>query len=303
MNLADVEPAMRIADVERDTGIGKDTLRVWERRYDFPRPIRDDVGDRIYPSDQVERLRVIRRLLDKGMRPGKVLLLDLDDLHALLDTHQVQLADPERQTRCQDFLEMLRTDRIRELRHGLNRILVREGLRQFITDTVVPMNAIVGDAWIRGDLSIPEEHLYTEQVQNLIRHAIHIQITDNLPPRMLLATFPDENHCLGLLMVEALSVAEGAQCTSLGTCMPLGEIAKYAEAAHYDVVALSFSAAYPARTVTRDLKMFRDLLPAHIAIWAGGAALNQRRIALPNTTVLTRIDGVPDLIARWRNQE
>jgi hypothetical protein len=32
------ETYMHIAEVERDTGIGKDTLRVWERRYQFPQP-------------------------------------------------------------------------------------------------------------------------------------------------------------------------------------------------------------------------------------------------------------------------
>ena len=31
-----------ISAVERETGLSKDTLRVWERRYDFPRPVRDD---------------------------------------------------------------------------------------------------------------------------------------------------------------------------------------------------------------------------------------------------------------------
>ena len=33
-----------IAAVERDTGLSKDTLRVWERRYGFPRPARDAAG-------------------------------------------------------------------------------------------------------------------------------------------------------------------------------------------------------------------------------------------------------------------
>jgi len=30
-----------ISAVERDTGLSKDTLRVWERRYGFPKPLRD----------------------------------------------------------------------------------------------------------------------------------------------------------------------------------------------------------------------------------------------------------------------
>lgn len=103
-------------------------------------------------------------------------------------------------------------------------------------------------------------------------------------------------------MVEAMCVSEGAHCTSLGTRIPLTDISKYAIDGRFDVVALSFSAAYPSRTVLKDLKQFRDLLPEGIAIWAGGAALNQKRLALPNTTVLTRIEGVPGLIADWRSR-
>ena len=60
-----------IAAVERDTGIGKDTLRVWERRYGFPQPGRDNFGERSYPLAQVEKLRIIKRLLDAGHRPGQ----------------------------------------------------------------------------------------------------------------------------------------------------------------------------------------------------------------------------------------
>lgn len=300
MNLSELESPMRIADVERDTGIGKDTLRVWERRYHFPRPVRDNLGERIYPFDQIERLRVIRRLLDKGMRPGKVLGLDLSELHLLLDQHTGQNDNPDRHATCLSLLKLLRLHRSRELRESLNRILLRDGLQKFITDTVVPMNSIVGDDWIRGDLSISEEHIYTEQVQNLIRHAIHSHVAGDKPPRILLTTFPDEEHCLGILMVEAFCVSEGASCTSLGTRMPLPEIARYAMDGPYDVVAVSFSAAYPSRNVLRDLKQFRDMLPQDIAIWAGGAALNRKRIALENTTVLTSLEGVPELVSCWR---
>ena len=56
---------MTISAVERDTGLGKDTLRVWERRYAFPQPIRDAKGERLYTPEQVERLRLIKRLMDQ----------------------------------------------------------------------------------------------------------------------------------------------------------------------------------------------------------------------------------------------
>ena len=296
------ETYMHIAEVERDTGIGKDTLRVWERRYRFPQPVRNADGERMYPFDQIERLRIIRRLLDKGMRPGNVISLDLSALHQLLQTHGGQEDDPARYAFCSGLVKLIRMHRGQELRDSLNRILVKEGIQNFITRTVVPMNNIVGNAWLRGDLTVPEEHLYTEQVQNVIRHAIQLQTAGTEPPRILLSTFPDEEHSLGLLMVEAMCTAEGAQCISLGPRIPLADIARYAQEAGFDVVAVSFSAAYPSRDAVKDLTHFRALLPDHLELWVGGAGISasQRRIQLPRVQIHTDIASVPDLVTQWR---
>ena len=42
--------AYPISAVERETGLSKDTLRMWERRYGFPAPGRDAQGERVYPA-------------------------------------------------------------------------------------------------------------------------------------------------------------------------------------------------------------------------------------------------------------
>ncbi|HET9593777.1 MAG TPA: MerR family transcriptional regulator, partial [Solirubrobacterales bacterium] len=49
-----------IGDVVRATGLTEATLRAWERRYDFPQPLREPSGHRRYPAEEVERiLRVV----------------------------------------------------------------------------------------------------------------------------------------------------------------------------------------------------------------------------------------------------
>ena len=45
-----------ICVVERDTGIGRDTLRVWDRRYGFPEPVRSEKGERKYSEKQLPRI-------------------------------------------------------------------------------------------------------------------------------------------------------------------------------------------------------------------------------------------------------
>lgn len=78
-------------------------------------------------------------------------------------------------------------------------------------DTVVALNGSVGEAWMRGEFEVFEEHLYSEQMRApLLRQAINsLPASANGQPRILLTTVPEERHELGLLMVEGLLALEG----------------------------------------------------------------------------------------------
>ena len=51
-----------IAAVERETGLSKDVLRMWERRYGFPVPERDANGDEVLSHMELLRLAMPRRV-------------------------------------------------------------------------------------------------------------------------------------------------------------------------------------------------------------------------------------------------
>src|SRR6476646_9307924 len=90
------DPQFTIAAVERDVGLSKDVLRVWERRYGFPAPNRDPNGERVYPVGQVLRLRLIKRLMDKGLRPGRLMAASVEELEALaVGSHTTRTPDAE----------------------------------------------------------------------------------------------------------------------------------------------------------------------------------------------------------------
>ncbi len=48
---------LRIALVQRLTGVGVHTLRAWERRYGVPRPARTEGGQRLYTVDDVDLVK------------------------------------------------------------------------------------------------------------------------------------------------------------------------------------------------------------------------------------------------------
>lgn len=298
------EQMLAIAAVERDTGLSKDTLRVWERRYGFPRPVRDGNGDRLYPFDQVDKLRLIRRLLDQGNRPARVVGASIEELTSLIDVTDAASQATTRPVTSVDvasFLQFVRLHRAIELRHSLQQMLLKQGLQRFVADTLCVLNAEIGQAWMRGELDVPEEHLYTELVQNVLRTAIGSQSSASGRPRVMLTTFPDEQHSLGLLMVEAMLVPEGATCVSLGIQTPIADIASAAAAGEFDIVALSFSGAFPVRQAIDGLKDLRRLLPHRIELWAGGAAVQGRHKRLEDVRIIDSLDDALIALADWRD--
>lgn len=301
---------LSIAAVERDTGIGKDTLRVWERRYGFPMPSRDGNDERIYPMAQVEKLRVIKRLMDQGYRPGRIVAQPMEALQHLsrgeasLQGGHESAVLAERED-LQAYIALLQSPDHEGIRRELLKTLSHIGLQRFVTDVVAPLTRLVGDAWARGDLAVHEEHLYTECVGSLLRQAIVAmpQAARGGQPAVLLTTFPQEAHGLGLLMVESLLTLEGCRCVSLGTQTPVRDIAQAAIAHGADVVALSFSANMNTNHVVDGLTELNLLLPASIEVWAGGGAPALRRRQIERVSVLTNLAAVTEAVGQWRRQK
>jgi MerR family transcriptional regulator, light-induced transcriptional regulator len=296
--------ALSIAAVERETGLSKDTLRVWERRYGFPVPLRDALGERAYPADQVEKLRVVKRLLDAGHRPGRVVTMPVHDLHVMADAAS---APPDRpasaaQAAVQSFVDLIRRHDVAALRRELGQSLSRFGATRFVIDVISPLNVAVGDAWLRGQMEVFEEHLYTEAVQVVLRQAI-AHMPDTAPggrPRVLLGTLPGEPHGLGLLMAETLMTLEGCACVSLGVQTPVWDLARAARAQQSDIVALGFTGCMNPNQVVLGLQELRAQVPAETAVWAGGAAPVLVRRRVDGVDPVASMDAMLELLRAWR---
>lgn len=285
-----------IAAVERDTGLGKDTLRIWERRYGFPQPLRDASGERVYPADQVEHLRLIKRLMDQGQRPGALLRQPMAVLSA-------QLAGTSKRVGADDSVEwiipLLKNREVDRLRAELAQRLARDGLERFVIETVSALNRRVGEGWMSGEIEIFEEHLYTELIQNQLRASIYALASRGARPQVLLTTVKDEEHLLGLLMVEALLVAHGVWCLSLGAQTPITDIVGAVRGTPTDIVALSFSSAYPRRKVRDSLGELRAALPEHTELWVGGGALAGRERKIAGVRVIKDLGAIAPALAEW----
>lgn len=291
---------LSIGAVERDTGLSKDTLRVWEKRYGFPQPERDKFGERVYPQEQVEKLRLLKRLIDRGHRPGKLVSRSVTELLQLVDPQPSRTSmSPEAAQPMQPFAAF-NTQDIADIKQQLRDRLARQGLRDFIMQTVAELHQQMSDAWMRGQLALYEERLYSEAIESTLQGGLGAIPMQNRTPRVLLGTFPNESRTLGLTMLECLLSIEGASCMSLGAQTPVVDMMLAARAQQADIVALYFSAAYPITQALEGLGALREQLPEPTQIWVGSANPAIVRRAPADVVALPKYDMVPEAIASWR---
>lgn len=291
---------LNISAVERETGLSKEVLRKWETRYGFPSPDRDFHGERIYPSEQVERLRIIKRLLDTGVRPAGIVKLQNTELRALAEQRVTEPASFTPEPLITQLMAYIRAHDSAGLYTILQRQLLTHGLSRFVMDIAIPLILAVGDAWARGDIPVYEEHIFSNAMQNILRHSAEILQDPNKKPRVLLTTPPDEQHGLGILMVNALFSLEGASCLSLGTQTPMADIQLAVENYPIDIVGLSVSIAYPARRIVPLLEELRQRLPEKVEIWAGGAGIERLGKPIPGISTHTNLAAARIAIQRWK---
>ena len=265
---SDAAQRYSIAAVERDTGLSKDTLRVWERRYGFPQPVRDAAGDRSYPAEQVERLRTICRLMDAGHRPGRIVALAPDALQALLPLapppapmDAVRMAGDG--TALEPYLALVGRHDVQGLRGQLGQALLRMGLEAFVVRLVAPMTTAVGEAWMQGRF-----------------HKRPVSRRDFI----------------------AQGFQGGGVALAGASVFSLFANPRAAQAAQADIVALSFSASIAGPLAQAGLRELRGLLPAGVALWAGGQAPFLQTRALTGVLALPTLEAVHHQVARWRHQ-
>jgi MerR family transcriptional regulator, light-induced transcriptional regulator len=261
--------SIRVAS--RLTGVSSDTLRMWERRYGFPKPVRNGAQVRVYTDADIERLVLISRALKAGFRSGEVIHRAADDLRALLvNSTRAELASDRRTPTIESLLGRLIDDDPEGLRDELRRSVALLGPKHFLTDVAAPLVESVGEAWAAGRIAVRHEHLVSEVLSSKLRLLLSAYDDQAGGPTVLLATLSDEQHGLGLEMVALYLALEGVTPRLLGVNTPPDQIAEAAIALSARVVGVSISEASEIPLTEAHLRRVLSALPAGTDVWVGG---------------------------------
>ena len=267
------EARYSIRVTSRLTSIPLDTLRMWERRYGFPRPERTQGGSRVYTGADVEALKLIQRALGHGYRPGEVvgktpaelmlLIRATADAPALAATAAPTIAT---------LLAALGRDDLSALRAELRQAAVVLGPRRFLVEVAHPICIRVGELWADGKLEVRHEHVLSECLSAQLRLLMSAYEDRPGSPRVLLATLPNERHRLGLEMVQVYLGASQITPVLLGADTPPEQIVKAARSHAVDAVGLLVTHASDLKKTADHMRWMLAELPRRVAIWVGGAA-------------------------------
>jgi DNA-binding transcriptional MerR regulator len=282
--------ALHIREVVRITGLRREQLYMWQRRYGFPAPLRDAFGDRVYPADQVARLKLIKQLLSEGWRAGAVVPLADTALQSM-----VGLAVAEPATLPAEFAQSVRLlaeHRIGEMQNHLSKLLVGQGLRKFLEQTLIPLNEAVHERVVRGEMQTFQELRFADLAQRLLRDVTRLVRPTRDARQILLATPPNDPNQLGLAILELLLFTEGINCLTLGTGVPAQEIASATEAYHASLVVLLFDRGISGKFAGQEIRCLRRSLPAETPLIVSGRAVNLLAKPIDNVQVAADFNSV-----------
>ncbi len=281
-----------VGEIAARTGLRPATLRVWERRYGFPVPIRKPSGHRVYSETDLVRLTLIVRAMRLGLRAGDVVRRPEDELVRMVSSADAS-ANLEGGPSLVDLVNC-----VAALDSGRLQVLLADQLEalgpsRFAIECLGPLLAQIGELWARGAIAVHQEHMASEIIQDVSR-GVFRRYVSNEGPLVLLTTLPGEQHALGITIAGLICVDRGFRVLVLGRETPPNEIVEATRLSGARVVGLSVSEATGRPETTACIKALRATLPGEVELMLGGSGSLHTRRGLSGVHYVHR----PDSLAR-----
>ena len=217
------------------TGVKAITLRAWERRYGLIRPARTRTGHRLYTHADIEQIRRVLTLLDRGIQISRV--------SEALKSGEVA-SKPGKGPWASQLNRMAgaiaRFDE-EELDAIYDEILAIHSIEQVTAELLLPALIRLGERWKGHVGGIAEEHFLAAYLRSKLGTRLQRPSRYARGPRLLAACAPLEHHEIGLMLFALEARAAGFQIILLGADNPLPELAAAHRQAQTDALVISSS--------------------------------------------------------------
>lgn len=297
--------------VAQRTGLSPHLIRIWEKRYATIRPERSDGNQRLYSDDDIERLALLKRVVDAGHSIRTVAVLGTAELRALAESVSRPalifpasagatraLKSPAKDSA--EFIEIafLAVSELdtAKLERTLEEASVALGQVALLNRVIAPLVHRIGESWRTGELKVAHEHLATAVIRTFLGHTSRPMAVHPAAPTLLVTTPAGQLHELGAVLVAACAAAHGWRVIYLGPSLPAEEIAGAAKQGMVRAVALSVVHPEDDPSLAGEVARLRRLLPPEVAVLAGGRACSAYRPAFESIRAML-CENLDDLAA------
>jgi MerR family transcriptional regulator, light-induced transcriptional regulator len=260
----------RIKTVAEMTGVPRNTLLAWERRYGLVSPERQANGYREYSERDVVLLQELKRLVDAGYRVSEAVSL-LGERRSETSPLGHTLADEEAIDALFDALTTFDGPAAAQIAGRLR----GTPFAAQIQEVYFPLLRRVGDGWAAGQISVVQEHFVSGFCRaRLMEMLLQLQLdAAGRGPLAAFACFEDEDHELGLLGVAISFALRGHLVVWLGARCPLADLVGFVVAEQPVTVCVAVQRTPSPEAVVAYARGLREAMPPTGRLLMGGAGI------------------------------
>ncbi len=184
-------------------GLNPNTLRTWERRYQFPSPNRGPGGHRTYVPADIALIGKIVDLMNSGLSPA----LAIEQARASAPRRKAasRTSSKEQKEFSNSVVAAIQAHDQAAVRSLSAQALRKFGYQSFIEDHAFPLLSQLGHNWEVTGRGVAAEHSFTMVVEGIIlHHGQHLKVSPTAPT-VTFACAPGEVHQLPLLHLANLA--------------------------------------------------------------------------------------------------
>ena len=276
----------RIHRVAKLTGLSKDVIRVWERRYSLVKPLRSANRYREYTDEDVSLFRFLKEELDRGQTIGGLAMEGRDSL--LQRMHVSSIPKQQELVPHRSLLDELisRLDPLDKSRfeQQLNAAIAVIPFEEAVQRILLPLQRRVGELWHEGRVNIAVEHYVTKVIQQKLFSVMNQLPVNEFGPRVVVACPEGEYHEIGAQAATYLAAARGCHVYYLGPNLPLADLEALSERVRPDLILLSLTETKPEEAAHHLLHGLRTL-SQHWPVAIGGQGACAMEHLLENTGI------------------
>lgn len=273
-----------IGYVSSYTGLSTHVLRAWERRYNAVKPNRSAGGRRLYTEADIDRLSLLKRVVDSGHAISNVARLATTKLNELAERCKQIEASGQRNANLPSIQSASTPKKLVKaclravirLDASLLHQKLKEGAlaygRQSLLDLVIkPLLEQVGNQWSQGSLRIVHGQFAAAVVHAQLGNMLFDYDDSSFRKPCVLIATPAGQFCyLGAMAVAVTAQDQGWEPIFLGFNLPANEVAAASTALSPQMIALSITCRLNDVFMQSEIEKVSELIHDRCPLVVGG---------------------------------